>query len=67
MNRILPPWTNVECEECGCEFVATRTEPKTVVGALRCGECDAYARGYEAGRVATADDGGDCNGPGVEP
>jgi len=49
-ERYFPAWSNTDCDECGCEFQVTRTEPKTTSKVI-CSDCDAYFRGYYDGRL----------------
>lgn len=48
----IPPWTRLECSECGMDNEATRTEPKTITGPFVCSDCklsdQALATGEEA-------------------
>ena len=45
--KTIPPWTQTECEQCGCRFHLTRAEPKTVPDDYPafCPECRAYEAG----------------------
>ncbi len=44
---MIPPWTSLECVDCGCEVLATRAEPKPDAcrDTVRCDFC----RGYDCG------------------
>ena len=45
--KTIPPWTQTECEQCGCRFHLTRAEPR--IGPddhpELCPECRAYETG----------------------
>lgn len=42
-------WENTGCDHCGCEFLVTRTNEKTIEGDILCNDCEIYARAYEGG------------------
>jgi hypothetical protein len=35
----IPPWTRMDCSECGCDSEATRSEPKVITGDFVCSDC----------------------------
>jgi hypothetical protein len=35
----IPPWTRMDCSECGCDSEATRSEPKVITGNFVCSDC----------------------------
>jgi hypothetical protein len=43
MSETIPPWTNVPCDECGQEFLASRTEPASPPHI--CEGCEMFERG----------------------
>jgi hypothetical protein len=46
----LPPWSRADCDECGADFLATRTEGREFApGTLVCGDCEMYRRGWRGG------------------
>lgn len=49
-EKMVPAWTELDCNQCGTKFMATRTQarPKREVSGF-CGECAEYARGYNEG------------------
>ena len=51
MIRKFPRWTKTECDDCGSEFLVTRTEPKTVEGGVKvlCNGCEMYNLGFKDG------------------
>ncbi len=49
MPKRLPPWTKIECSDCGEPYQATRTEPADYPEHPRCPDCDLFNRGYEIG------------------
>jgi hypothetical protein len=55
---MIPPWTRGECTQCGQEGYLTRTEAKPDEYAEQyiCSECEAFDRGYAAGRLAVFDE-----------
>ena len=52
MIREFGRWAWTPCDECGREFLVTRTQPKTKEGPVVCSECEMYARGYADGYKA---------------
>ena len=49
MKQYFGRWAKTTCDSCGDEFLVTRTEPKEIDGAVVCGECDMYMRGFKDG------------------
>lgn len=47
-TRTIPPWTRMECEQCGCDSEATRTESKTITGPYVCSDCKLVEQAEEA-------------------
>ena len=41
-------WSKTDCDECGCEYQVTRTEPKEMERCI-CGDCEIYEKAYKEG------------------
>ncbi len=48
MLRKFDRWAKTDCDECGCEYQVTRTEPREIEKCI-CGDCEIYAKAYEEG------------------
>jgi hypothetical protein len=48
----IPPWTRMECSECGCDSQATRTEPKAIIGPYVCSDCKLVEQAGDAAEQA---------------
>ena len=48
MLRKFERWEKTDCDECGCEYQVTRTEPKETEHCI-CGDCEIYAKAYAEG------------------
>jgi hypothetical protein len=42
-------WAKTDCDQCGCEFQVTRTEPKRINGRVWCSDCQQYEAAYNEG------------------
>ena len=48
MLRKFGTWAKTDCDECGCEYQVTRTEPREMESCI-CGDCGIYAKAYKEG------------------
>ena len=48
MLRKFGTWVKTDCDECGCEYQVTRTEPREMESCI-CGDCEIYAKAYKEG------------------
>jgi hypothetical protein len=48
MLRKFGTWEKTDCDECGCEYQVTRTEPREMEKCI-CGDCEIYTKAYEEG------------------
>lgn len=49
MKREFGRWAKTECDECGQEFLVTRTYSRVIEGRVVCGDCEMYERGRKDG------------------
>ena len=48
MYRKFKSWAKTDCDECGCEYQVTRTEPREMESCI-CGDCEIYDKAYQEG------------------